>query len=954
MEGKSGGPTPPSPPAPLTVGNGGGKLNGARTVYVTNLGNRDKADLKALCLTLPGFVRVQFGQTNFRVVLKDSDYAKEAMSRILGTQMAFKASFARKEPEEKKIEELGEPSKVLWTSTLYWTETEFLKYLRTTYEGFERLIFDTSHSWVHFRDVQCSTRALEDMNSTTNLYSVYSKKFDRETGNVIPHHQQVQHNTTTNTSTTAQPAQVQNSPQPPKQVQTPPPQTQQQQMQGVKAGMTGNKPGTPSTTSGRPTPPSTPGAPTPPIMPLQAQNIPQLPPPMIIKPSFPSSPVNGKMGQPGISSPPSMPPPGILSPQPHPTQPMRPQQQQPQTQPSPQWAETPASSLTHQDGIFRPHFASQPPGTTAPPFRPPTLANRHHHHLGLRKIASQGSFPASGLSPLSANQFHMGPMGRKEELMAGESGVVRVSGSSGAEHFPIRSGKGEMRKGGQIVSNVILIRNSPIQSDAELRGIFSRISGFASLLLNFPTHPPGIYVRFTSVASAKAVFDSYNLREVLGGGFGSVAFQYRGPGAVPEPWESLVITAVENDDPPGGLFGVLRTEPGAVAEGEGEEEFQRFSPSTYHGHLNRTFSQPSLSRPAGTMGSPLSSPSADPWARAPNSATVAPVRGPTHFSSSVWGEPNPTHDPWSTPPPPSTINDDWSSPSASTTMTVPSVLSPASSAASMSTSAGPFSPLPIGKGISGRPLGAMQQEDIWKVPGTGVGFSGFELGTGREGRSKTQWYEDNDGTDFQSVESMMSNFTSTNRLPTYASEDPKPSLLPKDDNSILSLTSRASAFNPDANTFIPSWTTDEERHGAIGRISSHQRLWSSSSSSSTDLTSSKLPFHSSSPVRGLPRNASAPNLEILRYGSPSLPASSLQPMMPESFREETVEECRERLLGAQDEVERMVEIMRRGRGDLFGEGLGREEEGVDEGKTAPMLEALMARAVRMVKVLVEE
>ncbi|KAI8853482.1 hypothetical protein BC829DRAFT_288978 [Chytridium lagenaria] len=164
--------TPTPPPPGISIPK---SMAGARTVYVTNLGTKDKADLKALCQTLPGFVRVQFGQTNFRVVLKDGEHAKEAMNRILTAQKTFKASFARKEPEEKKIEELGEPSKVLWTSTLYWTEPEFRKYLTTTYEGFDRLVFDSAHSWVHFRDVPTAKRALEDMNSTTNLYSVYSK-----------------------------------------------------------------------------------------------------------------------------------------------------------------------------------------------------------------------------------------------------------------------------------------------------------------------------------------------------------------------------------------------------------------------------------------------------------------------------------------------------------------------------------------------------------------------------------------------------------------------------------------------------------------------------------------------------------------------------------------------------------------------------------------------------------
>jgi hypothetical protein len=71
---------------------------------------------------------------------------------------------------------------VLWTSTLYWTEKEFLKYLEESHAGFEKLIFDASHSWVHFKDIEHARRALEVLNATTNLYSVFSIKQDR--GNV--------------------------------------------------------------------------------------------------------------------------------------------------------------------------------------------------------------------------------------------------------------------------------------------------------------------------------------------------------------------------------------------------------------------------------------------------------------------------------------------------------------------------------------------------------------------------------------------------------------------------------------------------------------------------------------------------------------------------------------------------------------------------------------------------
>ncbi|KAJ3296080.1 hypothetical protein HK104_001976 [Borealophlyctis nickersoniae] len=147
-----------------------------RTIFVGSFADKDRADVRELCVKLPGFVRVQFGQSNFRVILQDPDYARDAMATIRDYYPAWRAHYARKEPEEKIIESVGEPSKVIWASTLYWTEPELLKYL-STYPGFERLDFDTAHSWVHFCDVDAATAALTDMNRTTNLYSLFSSKY---------------------------------------------------------------------------------------------------------------------------------------------------------------------------------------------------------------------------------------------------------------------------------------------------------------------------------------------------------------------------------------------------------------------------------------------------------------------------------------------------------------------------------------------------------------------------------------------------------------------------------------------------------------------------------------------------------------------------------------------------------------------------------------------------------
>ncbi|KAJ1550977.1 hypothetical protein HK096_003881, partial [Nowakowskiella sp. JEL0078] len=146
-----------------------------RTIYISNLGSKDKADILQWVIQLRGFTRCQFGQANFRLVMKDENSANEAMIKIKNLGRNMKASFAKKDPEQKKIEELGEPSKVLWTSTLYWNESEFIKLLQT-FAGFYKLDFDSAHSWVHFDDVESARSALEFFNSNTNLYSVFSSK----------------------------------------------------------------------------------------------------------------------------------------------------------------------------------------------------------------------------------------------------------------------------------------------------------------------------------------------------------------------------------------------------------------------------------------------------------------------------------------------------------------------------------------------------------------------------------------------------------------------------------------------------------------------------------------------------------------------------------------------------------------------------------------------------------
>ncbi|KAJ3033927.1 hypothetical protein HDV00_005640 [Rhizophlyctis rosea] len=154
-------------------------LADCRTIYVGNVLEADKAAAKHLVSTLPGFHRIHFGQSNFRVMFDNSAQARDAMGRLREHHREWKTSYARKELEEKVIETVGEESKVIWISTLYWTEPSLRALFSAHYPSFDHLDYQAAHSWVHFKDVQSAKHALEELNSQTNLYAVFSSKYVR-------------------------------------------------------------------------------------------------------------------------------------------------------------------------------------------------------------------------------------------------------------------------------------------------------------------------------------------------------------------------------------------------------------------------------------------------------------------------------------------------------------------------------------------------------------------------------------------------------------------------------------------------------------------------------------------------------------------------------------------------------------------------------------------------------
>ncbi|KAJ3101282.1 hypothetical protein HDU97_001522 [Phlyctochytrium planicorne] len=520
-------------PMPMPFENAMEKIMPSRTIYVSGFGSMDKADIKAMCKKFAGFIRIQFGQANFRVVLNDLECAKEAMKTILAANFV-KASYARKEPEEKKIDELGEPSKVLWTSTLYWSEVELRKYLHT-YEGFERLVFDASHSWIHFKDVESARVALEDLNSTTNLYSVFSKKAER-------------HPSASSILSLASISSVSSG----------------GFASGSSFGLGGpTGSGGAATVSGGPIVVSPSSGPVQ-MLPMghnlggdrgyggqfqdegffaSGQSGFALADGSLLNPIFPNSRMSAGFGgaTPGGRQP-------LMSPN-HSARGLR---------KVASYSGLPTSSSggaslnygssTAAVGVF-PYS-----GGSAPFAIPAAAAASGSSSVSSSSSTSPSSAAVVGM-PANPSSASMGTVGvatasasRRDASMFGLVRGVRAGTISG-EHFPVRAPlDGNSRRPSLgAMSNVLIIRNSTISEERDLRRIFGEVDGFEDLLIQRLSASTHIYVRFSSTEAARIVYEGYGLRDVLGGSFGSVSFQYRFSGEVPAMWEPLLLMNAADD-----------------------------------------------------------------------------------------------------------------------------------------------------------------------------------------------------------------------------------------------------------------------------------------------------------------------------------------------------------------------------------------------------------------------
>ncbi|KAJ3151080.1 hypothetical protein HDU89_002292 [Geranomyces variabilis] len=145
------------------------------TIHVTNI-TKDKATLKRMFQEMEGFRRISFHQDYCFVCFDDLSSATKAIDQI-HSQTDMLAAYAKHGVASATTPTIVVPSsRILYVSLFsYFTESELTRIFRM-YEGFDSCRFFPSHALVRFRDMECSKIALEDLNSTTNLFANYSTK----------------------------------------------------------------------------------------------------------------------------------------------------------------------------------------------------------------------------------------------------------------------------------------------------------------------------------------------------------------------------------------------------------------------------------------------------------------------------------------------------------------------------------------------------------------------------------------------------------------------------------------------------------------------------------------------------------------------------------------------------------------------------------------------------------
>ncbi|KAI8854807.1 hypothetical protein BC829DRAFT_439078 [Chytridium lagenaria] len=126
--------------------------------------------------TYEGFRRISFHQDYVFVCFSSVDTSTLAIDRI-HEESDMLAAYAKHGVASNTTPSISvPPNPILYVSVFpYFTETELIKIFKS-YEGFDSCRFFPNHALVRFTSVECSKKALEDLNGTTNLFANYSTK----------------------------------------------------------------------------------------------------------------------------------------------------------------------------------------------------------------------------------------------------------------------------------------------------------------------------------------------------------------------------------------------------------------------------------------------------------------------------------------------------------------------------------------------------------------------------------------------------------------------------------------------------------------------------------------------------------------------------------------------------------------------------------------------------------
>ncbi|KAI8924164.1 hypothetical protein BC831DRAFT_551577 [Entophlyctis helioformis] len=155
--------------------NTSSSAKGKTTIHVTNI-TKDKASLKRLFERMPGFCRIAFHADYVFVCFNDLHSATLAIGDIQ-RRTDMLAAYAKNGITAHALPSIAvPPNPILYVSVYpFITEAEMTG-IFSLYDGFDSCRFFATHALVRFKSVEHARKALDNLNSTTNLFANFSNK----------------------------------------------------------------------------------------------------------------------------------------------------------------------------------------------------------------------------------------------------------------------------------------------------------------------------------------------------------------------------------------------------------------------------------------------------------------------------------------------------------------------------------------------------------------------------------------------------------------------------------------------------------------------------------------------------------------------------------------------------------------------------------------------------------